>query len=99
MRLVPWLVSVSCVAMLSPASSVRAQGRVIHGIVVDSAGAPVSYANVIAWGSQRRLSAERMGSSDFPWTVPQSARSSFAASDITRSRSTLIPGRIQRFEW
>ena len=66
MRLVPWLVSVSCVAMLSPASSVRAQGRVIHGIVVDSAGAPVSYANVIAWGSQRRI----VGGADGQFRLP-----------------------------
>ena len=35
----------------------RAQGRVIHGVVVDSTGAPVPFTNVMAIGSQRRIAA------------------------------------------
>ena len=38
-------------------TAVHAQGRAIHGVVVDSAGQPVSYANIIATGSQRRIAA------------------------------------------
>jgi len=34
-----------------------AQGRVIQGAVVDSAGAPVPYANIIATGFGRRVAA------------------------------------------
>ena len=41
--------------MLAPDDAAMAQGRVIHGVIVDSTGAPVPYANVIAWGSQRRI--------------------------------------------
>jgi hypothetical protein len=37
--------------------AVYGQGRVIHGVVVDSAGQRVSYANIIATGSQRRIAA------------------------------------------
>ena len=44
-------------ALLVSASVGEAQGRLIRGVVVDSAGAPVPYANVISTGSGRRVAA------------------------------------------
>jgi hypothetical protein len=35
----------------------QAQARVIRGVVVDSAGAPIPFANIIVTGSQRRVAA------------------------------------------
>jgi hypothetical protein len=48
-------------AVLVCANVSNAQGRVIHGIVVDSAGSPVAYANIIATGSGRRTTADSEG--------------------------------------
>ena len=48
--------AVAVFALCVPCASL-AQGRVVEGVVVDSAGAPVPYANIIASGSQRRIAA------------------------------------------
>jgi hypothetical protein len=56
-RLIGLLAHALLAAWLGIALPVMAQGRVIQGVVVDSAGASVAYANIIASGSQRRIAA------------------------------------------
>jgi hypothetical protein len=58
--------SVIVVLSLGFPRSGLAQGRVIHGVVVDSAGQPVSYANIVAVGSQRRIAAGADGAFRLP---------------------------------
>lgn len=53
------VMSLVAAGVMIPATS-NAQ-RVIEGVVVDSSGAPVSYANVIAAGSLRRVAADADG--------------------------------------
>ena len=48
-------------ALLASTSVANAQGRLIHGVIVDSSGAPVPYANIIATGSGRRIAADADG--------------------------------------
>lgn len=57
MPVVRWIAG----AFLALASAAHAQGRVIQGVVVDSSGAPVPYANIIATGSLRRVAADAEG--------------------------------------
>ena len=68
------------------------QGRVIEGIVVDSAGSPVAYANIIATGSQRRIAAGADGR--FRLALDSSARH-----DIEIRRIGYHPQTVQLGQW
>jgi carboxypeptidase family protein/TonB-dependent receptor-like protein len=74
------------------ASGVNAQGRLIHGVVVDSSGAPVSYANVILSASGRRTAADADGR--FRLSIDSSARRS-----IYVRRIGFQPQTVELDEW
>jgi len=69
-----------------------AQGRFIHGVIVDSAGTPVPYANVIAVGSQRRIAATADG-------VFRLSMDSSANRAITVRRMGYLPITIELETW
>jgi carboxypeptidase-like protein len=56
----------ACLVTALSVSTAGAQGRVIHGVIVESAGSPVPYANVIAMSSQRRIVAGADGQFRLP---------------------------------
>lgn len=76
----------------STTPAVHAQGRVIHGVVVDSAGTPVAYANIIASGSQRRIAAAADGA--FRLAIDSSAKRS-----IDVRRIGFLPQTVQLEPW
>ena len=63
--------AVAVFALCVPCASL-AQGRVVEGVVVDSAGAPVPYADIIASGSKRRIAAGADGR--FRFSLDSSAK-------------------------
>ena len=74
------------------AGDLVAQGRVIHGVVVDSSGASVPYVNVIAVGSQRRIAAGADGRFRLP--LDSSARR-----EIEFKRIGYHPQRVSLDQW
>ena len=68
MHVLRWLAG----ALLVSTSVANAQGRLIHGVVVDSSGTPVPFANIIATGSTRRIAADAEGR--FRLSMDSSAR-------------------------
>lgn len=66
MRLSVTTLVVAAITDVALSGELRAQGRVIHGMVVDSSGAPVPYTNVIATASQKRVAAGADGKFRLP---------------------------------
>ena len=92
MRLSVTTLVVAAIADLALSGELRAQGRVIHGVVVDSTGAPVPFTNVMAIGSQRRIAA----GSDGRFRLPLD---SSAKREIEFRRIGYHPYRLKLDQW